>query len=112
MRKIIMLIALWCDEQGMSDWRQNTYNLNHVKRLMRTAQNKKRSKAKSPEQVQKNEALIVQAHQNYLSVSQAYLDRARQTLILIETQALADEFNTAEGLAEFKTRSSLQLLSA
>ena len=94
-RKIIMLIALWCDERGMSDWRQNTYNLNHVKRLMRTAQNKKRSKAKSPEQVQKNEALIVQAHQNYLSVSQAYLERARQTLILIETQALADEFNTA-----------------
>ena len=95
MRKIIMLIALWCDELGLSDWRQNTYNLNHVKRLMRTAQNKKRSKAKSPEQVQKNEALIVQAHQNYLSVSQAYLDRACQTLTLIETQALAAEFNTA-----------------
>lgn len=95
MRKIIMLIALWCNELGMSDWRQNTYNLNHVKRLMRTAQNKKRSKAKSPEQVKKNEALIVQAHQNYLSVSQAYLERACQTLILIETKALADEFNTA-----------------
>ena len=67
---IIMLIALWCDELGMSDWRQNTCKLNHVKRLMRTAQNKKRSKAKSPEQVFKNEVLIVQAHQNYLSVSQ------------------------------------------
>lgn len=95
MRKIIMSIALWCDELRLSDWRQKTYNLNHVKRLMRTAQNKKRSKAKLPEQVQKNEALIVQAHQNYLSVSQAYLERACQTLRLIETKALADEFNTA-----------------
>lgn len=93
MRKVISLTAQWCDDLGMSDWRQNAYNLNHVKRLMRTAQNKKRSKAKAPEQVQKNEALIVQAHQHYLSVAQAYLDKARQTLVLIEAQALADVFD-------------------
>lgn len=59
---------------------------------MRTAQNKKRSKAKSPAQVLKNDALIVQAHQDYLGVAQAYLDKARQTLVLIEEQALADAF--------------------
>lgn len=92
MRKVISLTAQWCDELGMSDWRQNAYNLRHVKRLMRTAQNKKRSKAKSPEQVLKNDALVVQAHQDYLSVAQAYLDKARQTLVLIEAQAKADAF--------------------
>src|SRR5664280_1720704 len=90
MRKVISLTAQWCDDLGMSDWRQNAYNLRHVKRLMRTAQNKKRSKAKSPEQVLKNEALIVQAHQDYLSVAQDYRNKASQTLALIEAQALTD----------------------
>jgi hypothetical protein len=95
MRKTISLTAQWCAELGLSDWRQNAYNLRHVKRLMRTAQNKKRSKAKSPEQVLKNEALIVQAHQVYLSVAQDYLDKARQTLVLIEAQGFADVFDVA-----------------
>ena len=84
MRKIITLTAQLCDAFGMTDWRQSEYNLRHVKREMRSAQNKKRSKAKSAERVEKKEALVIQAHQTYLDVSQGYLDKARQTLILIE----------------------------
>ena len=42
MRKVITLTAQWCEGLDMSDWRQSAYNLRHVKRLMRTAQNKKR----------------------------------------------------------------------
>ena len=40
--------------------------------------------------MQKNEALISKAHQDYLNVAQGYLDKARQTLALIEQQGLAD----------------------
>ena len=86
MRKIITLTARWSDELGMSDWRQFEYNLRQIKRAMRTAQNKKRSKAKSPEQVQKNEALIVQAHQAYVTLAQTYLYKAQQTLASIAQQ--------------------------
>ncbi len=88
MRKVITLTAQWCDDLGMSDWRQHKFNVNHVKRSMRTAQNKKRSKAKSPEQVEKNQAQVIQAHEEYLAVSQTYLDKARQTLATIDTQGL------------------------
>lgn len=98
MRKVITLTAQWCEDLGMSDWRQSAYNLRHVKRLMRTAQNKKRSKAKSPEQVQKNEALIIQAHQELLDVAQGYLDKARQTLALIETRGLSDALELVKKL--------------
>jgi IS5 family transposase len=90
MRKVITLTAQWCEDLGMSDWRQWAYNLRQVKRLMRTAQNKKRSKAKSPEQVQKNQALIIQAHQEFLDVAQGYLDKAGQTLALIEQRGSSD----------------------
>jgi transposase, IS5 family len=90
LRKVITLIAQWCDDLGLTDWRQHDYNVRNLKRLMRTAQNKKRSKATSPERAEKNEALILAAHQQYLTVAQTYLDKARQTLALIEQQGLAD----------------------
>lgn len=92
MRKVITLTAQWCEDLGLSDWRQHGYNVRHVKRLMRTAQNKKRSKATSPERAEKNEALIIAAHQDYLTVAQAYLDKARQTLTRLETQGVANGF--------------------
>ena len=90
MRKVITLTAQWCDDLGMGGWRQHKYNVNHVKRMMRTAQNKKRSKARSPEQIEKNQALVTQAHQDYLVVAQTYLDKARQTLAAIEKQGISN----------------------
>ncbi len=80
MRKIITLLAQWCDEYDLSIWRQHAYNLRQIKQHMRSAQNKKRSRAKSPEQQDKNEALVKAAHQDYIDCAQGYLDKARQTL--------------------------------
>ena len=90
MRKTITLTAQWCEDLGMGGWRQHNYNVNHVKRAMRTAQNKKRSKAKAPEQAEKNQALTIEAHQDYLVVAQTYLERSRQTLAAIEKQGISD----------------------
>jgi IS5 family transposase len=90
MRKSITLTAQWCEELGLSEWRQWAYNVRQVKQAMRTAQNKKRSKAKSPEQVEKKEALIIEAHRRYLNVAQIYLDRVAQTLLTITEQGLSD----------------------
>lgn len=90
MRKSITLTARWCEELGMSDWRQSAYNVRQVKQAMRGAQNKKRSKAKTPEQVEKNQALMVEAHQTYLKVAQTYLDKVGQTLSTITQQGLAN----------------------
>ena len=90
MRKSITLSAQWCEELGLSDWRQWAYNLRQVKQAMRSAQNKKRSKAKSPEQVEKRQALIVEAHQAYLKVAQTYLDKVAQTLAKLTPQGQTD----------------------
>ena len=54
------------------------------------AQNKKRARAKSPEQVKKNEALIVEAHLAYLKIAQVHLDKVGQTLAKITAQGLTD----------------------
>lgn len=90
MRKVITRTAQWCQLQGLSTWRQHGFNLRQVKRHMRSAQNKKRSRAKSPEQQDKNEALVKAAHQDYIDCAQDYLDKAGQTLIELSTPGAGD----------------------
>jgi len=93
MRKVIILTAQWCDCLGVSHWRQHAYNVRHVKRLMRTAQNKKRSKAQSEKQQKKNATLIVAAHQEYLDVAERYLNKAQATLVMFDQRGLTSEFD-------------------
>lgn len=98
MRKVVELTARLSEAYILSDWRQSVYNVNHLKRLMRTAQNKKRSKAQSDEQKTKNAALIIEAHQEYLDVAQRYLSKAQATLAKLETQGLTGMLNVAAKL--------------
>ena len=98
MRKVITLTAQWCDERDIGDWRQHAYNVRHIKRLMRGAQNKKRSKAKSEEQQKKNETLIVKAHQEYLDVAGRYLQKAHDTIAMFEQQGFTGEFDVVKKL--------------
>lgn len=86
MRKVVELTARLCEDRGLSDWRQRAYNVRHLKRLARTAQNKKRSKAQGREQQEKNQALIIEAHQEYLDVAQRYLNKAQNTLAMLEAR--------------------------
>jgi len=84
MRKIVTLTVRLCESQGIAGWRQHAYILNKIKRHARTAQNKKRSKAKTPELVEKNQQALMQAHQDYLQVAQSTLGKARASLAEIE----------------------------
>jgi IS5 family transposase len=90
MRKVITLTSDLYDRYGLSDWRQSQHNLKHVKRLMRTAQNKKRSKAKTQAQKDKKNALLVEAHQAYIAVARRYLNKAQETLAKLEKQGLSN----------------------
>jgi hypothetical protein len=92
MRKTITLTVRLCESQDLPGWRQHAHILNKIKRQARTAQNKKRSKAKTPELMEKNQQALVQAHQDYLQVAQSALNKARATLALakLQTSAHAD----------------------
>ena len=84
MRKVIQLSARGCESHGLSDWRQHAYNVRHMKRMMRAAQNARRSRAKAPERQEKREALIVKAHTEYLDVAQHYLSKSKATLAALK----------------------------
>jgi hypothetical protein len=64
---------------------------------MRCAQNKKRSKANSEEQQEKNTAFVAQAHQEYLDVAQRYLGKAQVSLALLDKQ-VTNEFDVLKKL--------------
>jgi IS5 family transposase len=90
MRKTITLIAELSEKHGLSDWRQHVYNVKQVKRLMRTAQSKKRASAKTEEQKKKRDMLIVEAHQAYVDMSQKYLEKTCNTIKIIGNRGLSD----------------------
>lgn len=83
-RKVIILTARLCGQIGMSDWRQSAYNFRKAKRLYRKIQKMKRSNSKDDKKKKEKEALIKKAHQIYLSVALAYLDKAETTLESLE----------------------------
>ena len=97
MRKIITLTGRWCELRQVSDWRQHQHNVRHLKRLMRRAQNTRRSKAKAEEQKQKNEALTQAAFQAYLDIAERYLNKAQATLAKLKAISV-DEYDVLRQL--------------
>jgi IS5 family transposase len=79
LRKAITLTAhCWCERQQLSDWRQYNYNLRQLKRLMRSAQNKKCSVAKARQD--KIDAQVTQAYQVYIDQAKNHLYKIQDTL--------------------------------
>ena len=92
MRKVITLTARWCAELGVSEWRQYRHNIRQLKRLLRAAQNKKRSQAQSAVLQEQNATRLRAAYEEYLAVAARYLYQAQETLAQLEQGGLCDEF--------------------
>ena len=90
---MVTLTAQWCERYALSDWRQHAYNVRHLKRLMRAAQNKKRGKSQSEARAAQRQVAIEEAHRAYLQVARHYLDKARATLARLEERGFAAELD-------------------
>lgn len=88
MRKIITLTARLSEQHEISEWRQSKYNLRQIKRSMRSAQNKKRTKGKTTAQKERKERLIKEAHMEYIEIAMHYLNKAEATLKKLEIEGL------------------------
>ncbi|MBL8676857.1 MAG: ISNCY family transposase [Alphaproteobacteria bacterium] len=97
MRKVIFLIASFCEEDGLTDWRQYYYNYRSLKKLMRIAQDKKRGTPRLEDKKKKKEEEIKKAHQQYIHASTLLLEKAKITLLKVETGgSLLTEIKKAE----------------
>lgn len=111
MRKAITLTAAQFDKHHLVGWREHGYNVRHVKRLMRNAQNQKRSKAKSEAQKARQAAGIRKAHLEYLDVSKRYLTRVEESLKTLEKLGLqgAGEVTVIMGVQVFIEHAKRQM---
>lgn len=91
MRKVISLTAKFCHRRHLSKWRQSDYNTRLIKKLMRSAQNKKRSRSKNEQQKKRNEVATIKAHQLYVDLCRQYLKKARETLKNMNSASITDE---------------------
>ena len=94
LRKTIQLIAELSEDYDLSDWRQHKYNVTQGKRLMRSAQNKKRSHGKTEVQKEKCEKEMKQSHRDYIEVANRYVKKALETIKKIETLGLKNSIDS------------------
>jgi hypothetical protein len=104
MRKAITLIAKWSEEAGQTQWRQYRYNINHLKRLVRTAQNcKHRKNIDTNAQI----TVVQQAHQTLLHITRRYLNKIQRSEQ--ELMQLKPDTNQQLGLQNWLSHASRQI---
>lgn len=89
MRKVIKLIGVLCSVVGMTAWRQSPHNYLAVKRAYRKLQQLRRSTSQDNAKKAEREQLIVEAHQDYVKLSQSFIDKAEKTIAEIRTMGLS-----------------------
>jgi len=85
LRKIIFLIMALCKENGITVWRKGMFNFRKIKRLFTKIRRMKHSSSKNPEKKEERNQLIKKAHELYLDLAQAIVDKAVESLILLSS---------------------------
>jgi transposase, IS5 family len=93
-RKVISLIGYFCEEMGITDWRQSKHNLKRIKRLFRKCQNLRHSRSKNPDKKAERQQFIIEAHEAYIDLVQSSLIRVKITM-----KKYAAEFPVLTGVA-------------
>jgi UDP-2,3-diacylglucosamine pyrophosphatase LpxH len=80
MRKVMTLTAKQCETNQIPGWRQHRYHIRQIKKSQRIAQLTKRGGGKTDEAKARKQSKIIEAHQQFIDLSQVYLTRANQSL--------------------------------
>jgi len=78
-RKVIELLMPVCKTVSLLDWQAGQDQIRELKKLRRQLQRLKRSSAKDEAKKEARQQAIVEAHQEYLRVARAFLQRAEKT---------------------------------
>jgi hypothetical protein len=85
LRKILTGVGRWCEEAGLSDWRQYRHQLNAFKRQVRAAQTQKRRKgAKGSSDNSAALDPVQQAHRTLLDSARRHVDKVERTLAVLQ----------------------------
>lgn len=99
-RKVIRLTGVLCSGVGITAWRQSHHNFLTVKRAYRKVQQLRRSTSQDAAIKAERERLIVEAHQDYVSLSKSFIDKAEETIVEIRGKFF--EIKTEAALLEIE----------
>ncbi|MCP4139936.1 MAG: ISNCY family transposase, partial [Chloroflexi bacterium] len=83
LRKIIFIIMALCKENGITVWRKGMFNFKKIKRLFTQISRMKHSSSKNSGKKEERNQLIKKAHELYLDLAQAIVDKAKESIILL-----------------------------
>jgi len=85
LRKVITVIMSLCAQLGLPGWRKGDSTLKKVKKLFRKVQQLRRSNSSNEKKKAERAQLIIAAHLAYLDMTSALVEKARETLLGINT---------------------------
>ncbi len=80
MRKIIVLIGLVCEAQGVSGWRQYRYHLRQLKKRFIRVRKARYSNSKNADKKDEREQQVHELYRDYIALSQQMIDKCESTL--------------------------------
>ena len=83
-RKVIETCAALSRENAVSDWRQSAYNIRQFKKLLRKIQRLRHSTSKDEDKQKAKHNEIEEAHRSFLEMAEVFLERARNTRVLLQ----------------------------
>ena len=86
-RKILINISRVCESAGIPGWRQYQHNYRKVKKKFTRINKMKRSTSQNSKKKAIREALIVEAHKEYIDLVGSYIDRAKESLKIIQNDS-------------------------
>lgn len=101
-RKTNTLLAKWCKRHGLTDYRQYKHNIKVIKKLMRSAQNRKYRKDKSEGVAVRNAKAVENAKKEYESAYETYLDACK--LALVKARETVDKLGALEDANTLKQK--------
>ena len=82
-RKTLETIGTLCGTLGIAGWRENQNNIRKVKIKLRKASKLKKSTSKDEEKQEQKDQQIKDAHEDYIDLSESFLNKAQETINLI-----------------------------
>ena len=79
-RKIVTLIAVLSQEEGLTEWRQSEFNLRQIKKLYRKVQKIKHSTSKDESKREAQVEAVIEAHETYLLRAEELVQKTKLTL--------------------------------
>ena len=87
-RKVVFLIGGFCDQLGVTDWRQYRHLFKKIRKQFNVVRRLKHSSSKDGAKKAQREQFIIEAHRQYVDLVDRYVQRAKASIGVLNVLAI------------------------